>query len=80
MKKEYNSILKLLAVLIFAVMPIIFFGQETTEEDEQEPAQQEQVNKKASFSRYGYVGASIGGVAKSTRPNHDTWLQDDTIA
>ncbi|MCD4725480.1 MAG: tetratricopeptide repeat protein [Bacteroidales bacterium] len=63
MKKEYNSILKLLAVLIFAVIPIIFFGQETTEEDEQEPAPQEQVNKKASFTKYGYVGASIGGVA-----------------
>ncbi|MCK5338198.1 MAG: hypothetical protein KAJ50_05280, partial [Bacteroidales bacterium] len=63
MKKDYSSILKLLAVLIFVVMPIIFFGQETTEEGEEEPAKEQKTNQRAYFSKYGYVGLSIGGVA-----------------
>jgi tetratricopeptide (TPR) repeat protein len=59
MKKNYTSILKLLAVLIFAVMPILFFGQ-----TEEEGAQADQkTDKKAYFSKYGYVGLSIGGIA-----------------
>jgi len=64
MKKDYSSILKLLAVLIFAVMPIIFFAQDATEEDtEEEPQTEQKTNNSAYFQRYGYVGASIGGVA-----------------
>ena len=59
MKKNYSSILKLLAVLIFAVMPILFFGQA---EEEEAPADQK-TNNRAYFSKYGYVGLSIGGIA-----------------
>jgi len=57
MKKDYSSILKLLAVLIFAIMPILFFGQ--TNEDE--GAKKE--NQRSYFSKYGYIGASLGGTA-----------------
>ncbi len=60
MKKNYSSILKLFAVLIFAAMPILFFGQ--TEEDEG-AAEKQKTDKRAYFSRYGYVGADLGGVA-----------------
>jgi len=58
MKKDYSSILKLLAVLIFAVMPILFFGQTEEEEPADKPT-----NNRAYFSKYGYVGASLGGIA-----------------
>ncbi len=60
MKKNYSSILKLFAVLIFAVMPILFFGQAEEEED---AAKEQKTNQRAYFSKYGYFGASIGGVA-----------------
>jgi len=63
MKKSYSSILKLLAVLIFAVMPIMFFGQEPSGEGEEEPAKEQKTDQRAYFSKYGYVGLSIGGVA-----------------
>jgi len=58
MKKDYSSILKLFAVLIFAVMPILFFGQ--TEED---GAEKNKEKGKNYFSKYGYIGASLGGTA-----------------
>ena len=58
MKKDYSSILKLFAVLIFAVMPILFFGQA-----EEEEVVEKKENKKSYFSKYGYIGASLGGVA-----------------
>jgi len=64
MKRDYSSILKFLAVLVFAVMPVIFFAQEAAEEEEKEEAKTEKkTNMNAYFDRYGYVGASIGGVA-----------------
>lgn len=64
MKKNYSPILKLLAVLIFAVMPIIFFAQEATgEEDEAEPQKEQKTKGNAFFSRYGYIGGNLGGVA-----------------
>jgi tetratricopeptide (TPR) repeat protein len=58
MKENYSSILKLLAVLIFAVMPILFFGQA-----EEEPAEEQSTSKRAYFNKYGYIGASLGGIA-----------------
>lgn len=62
MKKSYSSILKLLAVLMFAVMPVIFFGQDANEEGD-EAAQEQKTKGKEYFSKYGYIGASLGGVA-----------------
>ncbi|HSG68684.1 MAG TPA: tetratricopeptide repeat protein [Bacteroidales bacterium] len=64
MKREYSSILKLLAVLALAIMPLIFFAQEATGDEGDEQAQTEQKTKgNAYFQRYGYVGGSLGGVA-----------------
>ncbi len=59
MKKDYSSILKLLAVLIFAVMPILFFGQA----EEEEQTEDQNTSQKSYFTKYGYVGASFGGIA-----------------
>ena len=36
MKREYSSILKFLAVFVFAMMPLIFFAQEASEEAAEE--------------------------------------------
>lgn len=58
MKKDYSSSLKLLAVLIFAVMPFLFFGQS---EEDADP--QQKTDKRAYFSKYGYIGANLGGIA-----------------
>jgi len=64
MKKDLRSILKFLAVLAFAMMPLIFFAQDATEDAGAEEADTVKKTKgNAYFQRYGYVGASIGGVA-----------------
>jgi Flp pilus assembly protein TadD len=64
MKKNYNPILKLLAVLIFAMMPVIFFAQEAAdEENAEEPVKKEKVKGNKYFDRYGYIGGNLGGVA-----------------
>ncbi|MEN8226408.1 MAG: hypothetical protein ABFS05_13720, partial [Bacteroidota bacterium] len=64
MKRNYHSLLKFLAVLAFVMAPLIFVAQETTEEEVvEEPKTEQDTSRKASFQRYGYVGASIGGVA-----------------
>lgn len=66
MKRNYSSILKLLAVFIFALMPVLFFGQVIDEEtgDEVEPTKKEKkMTRRAAFSKYGYIGANLGGVA-----------------
>lgn len=64
MKKDYSPILKLLAVLIFAVMPIIFFAQEAADEEgTEEPQKEQKLKGNEYFTRYGYIGGNLGGVA-----------------
>ena len=63
MKKGYNSVLKLLAVLMFAVIPLIFTGQEVVEEEEEVSKEEVKAANRAAFSKYFYIGGSIGGVA-----------------
>ena len=63
MRKEHSSILKLLAVLLLAILPVVIFAQEATGDEGTDDAKKEKTKGSAYFQRYGYIGASLGGVA-----------------
>ncbi len=52
MKNSYQSIIKGIAVFAFAILPLIFFGQET---EEKEPKQ-----KSSTFAPYWFVHGDLG--------------------
>ena len=64
MKRVISSTIKLLAMLALLLMPFIMFAQEPAGDEGDAQDQGKQKTKgSAYFQRYGYIGASLGGVA-----------------
>ena len=68
MKKAYQVLLKSIAISVFAILPLLFYGQDNGEE--------ESGSKQSSFSPYWYLKVSGGAAFGHTDLNRYKWQPD----